>query len=268
MVPAIFGKCSAIGAPRGVKRLVLSACVAVLLAASVPAPHAAAETIRLDISNFPTWKELEGVRGVPQSSPRLSTLERWNAQSQPFVRITNESSSPMVGFKLDLKNWDAKIDAANQLYGPEQTSWKWHEALQAMTFQLKDPLLPGKAMVVRLTTAPKAGAENAYRMNQTLFSKADVSCTVHPSGGGVFNMFLDRGGRPFIFDNNGRPVGPGIETASVDLEKFPIKPDDTITPTGTSEDIPITPVPEPGALVLAASAAAIVAARAMRRRRV
>jgi hypothetical protein len=54
----------------------------------------------------------------------------------------------------------------------------------------------------------------------------------------------------------------------LDLQKYPIKPIDTITPTGVSEDIPIiTPVPEPGAFFLAASATAILAAQSMRRRR-
>lgn len=267
MFPATVGKCSAIVAPRGVRRLALAACAALLLVAVVPAPRASAEAIRLEISNFPVWKELEGVRGVPHSSVRLSTLERWNAQSQPYVRITNESNTPMVGFELDLKKWDAKIDSATLLYGPEQTSWQWQEQLQAATFQFKDPLLPGKALVVRLTTAPKAGVENKYRMNQTLFSPADINCMVSPAGGGVFNMFADRGDRPFIFDNTGRPVGPGIETATVDLQNFPIRPSDTITPSGTSENIPITPVPEPGTLLLAGTAAAIVAAKSMRRRR-
>lgn len=260
------GKRSAIDAVRGVGRRVLLVSAAILLALAGPTPRSQAEAIRLEISNFPTWKELEGVRGVPRPNLRLSTLERWNAQSQPYVRITNETNSPLVGFNIDLKNWDAKIDAANQLYGPEQSSWKWHEDLQAATFQLKDPLPPGKAMVMRLTTAPKAGLENKYRMNQTLFSAASVSCRVCPTGGGVFNMSLDRGEQPFIFDNAGRPIGPGIQTATIDLHKFPIKPLDTITPSGTSENIPITPVPEPAALLLAASAAAMLAVRAMRRR--
>lgn len=266
MFPSIFRKRSAIGALRGAKQVFWTACAVVLLA-TVPSAQGLAETIRLDISNFPNWKELQGVRGVPTAGLRLSTVERWNAQSQPYIRITNESSSPMVGFKLDLKNWDAKIAAVNTLYGPEQSSWKWQEDLQAAMFQLKDPLLPGKAMVVRLTTAPKAGVENKFRMNQTLLSPANVNCTVCPTGGGVFNMFLDQGGRPFIFDNTGRPIGPGIETALIDLQKYPVKPADTIAPTGTSENIPITPVPEPGALFLAASAAAMLMLKSMRRRR-
>jgi hypothetical protein len=265
MFSAIVGKCSAIDAVRRVGRGVLLACAAVLLTVAVPAHQALAEAIRLEISNFPTWKELEGVRGVPRSNLRLSTLERWNAQSQPYVRITNETNSPMVGFNLDLKNWDAKIDAAKQLYGPEQSSWKWQEDLQTATFQLKDPLLPGKAMVMRLTTAPKAGLENKYRMNQTLFSAASVSCMVSPAGGGIFNMFLDQGGQPFIFSDAGGPIGTGIQTATIDLQNFPIKPIDTIAPSGTSENIPITPVPEPGTLLLAVSAAAMIAVRAMRR---
>lgn len=268
MFPSIFGKCSAIGpAGGGRQRSSFLAFAAMVLAVAGPVPQALAEAIRLEISNFPVWKELEGVRGVPRGSARLSTLERWDAQSKPYVRITNESNSPLVGFKLDMQNWDARIATCNWLYGPDQASWKWSEDLQAGLFQLQDPLLPGKAMVVRLGTAPKAGAEKSYRMNQTLLSPAAVNCVVCPTGGGVFSMFLDRGDQPFIFDNTGRPIGPGIETAVLDLQKYPIQPMDTITPTGTSENIPITPVPEPGALFLAASAAAILAAQSMRRRR-
>ena len=104
-------------------------------------------------------------------------------------------------------------------------------------------------------------------MNQTLFSPAEVNCVVCPTGGGVFGMFLDRGDAPFIFDNTGRAVGPGIETLVLDLQKYPIKPTDTLTPSGTGETIPITPVPEPAGLLLAASAMALFAAvKACRRR--
>ena len=252
----------------GRRRAIWLSLAAILLAVAVPVPQAVAEAIRLEISNFPVWKELEGVRGVPRGSSRLSTLERWDAQSKPYVRITNETSSPVVGFKLDMGNWDARISSCNWLYGPDQASWKWNENLQAAMFQLTDPLLPGKAMVVRLGTASKPGVEANYRMNQTLFSPANVNCVVHPTGGGVFSAFLDKGDQPFVFDNAGRPVGPGIETAILDLQKYPIKPIDTIAPNGVSEDIPIiTPVPEPGAFFLAASAAAILAVQSMRRRR-
>ena len=144
---------------------------------------------------------------------------------------------------------------------------KWNPDLQAAMFQLEDPLLPGKSLVVRMNTAPKAGVEGKYRMNQTLFSPAAVNCVVCPTGGGVFGMFLDTGNKPFIFDNTGRPVGPGIQTATLDLQQYPIKPSDTLTPSGTGDTIPITPVPEPAGLFLAASAAAVLAAaKAVRRR--
>lgn len=249
----------------GARRGLWAAFAAVLIALTGPTPQASAEAIRLEISNFPVWKELEGVRGVPSGSSRLSTLERWDAQSKPYVRITNESTAPLVGFKLDMTNWHAKISGAT-FYDSDGT-FKWNADLQSAMFQLEDPLLPGKSLVVRMNTAPKSGVEGKYRMNQTLFSPAEINCVVCPTGGGVFGMFLDRGDAPFIFDDTGRPVGPGIETAVLDLQKYPIKPTDTLTPSGAGETIPITPVPEPAGLLLAASAMAVFAAvKACRRR--
>lgn len=252
MFPSNFGK--------------IVALAVMLLALAAPAQRASAETIRLEISNFPTWKELEGVRGVPRAGSRLSTLERWDAQSKPYVRITNESDAPLVGFKLDLSNWDARISSVRSLFGPAQTSWKWQDDLQAALVQLQDPLQPGMSMVMRFGTAPKAGAESRYRMNQTLFSPADVNCTVHPTGGAVFSMFLDSGNRPLAFNTMGLPAGPGVQTATLDLQKYPIQPTATLVPTGTFESIPITAVPEPSAVLLAASAAVAIAAQAMRLR--
>jgi hypothetical protein len=248
------------------RRPLWAAVAAFLLLVAVPVPRVLAEAIRLEISNFPAWKELEGVRGVPRLGSRTSTLERWDAQSKPYVRITNETESPLVGFRLDLSNWNAKISTCNWLYGSDGTL-KWNADLQAAMFELEDALLPGKSLVVRLNTAPKAGVVGQYRMNQTLFSPAAVNCLVCPTGGGVFDMSLNRGDQPFIFDNTGRPVGPGIQTTALDLQQYPIKPTDTITPSGTGETITITPVPEPTALFLAASAAAMFAvAKAVRRR--
>jgi hypothetical protein len=231
----------------------------------LPVSPVFAEAIRLEISNFPVWKELEGVRGVPRLGARTSTLERWDAQSKPYVRITNDTTAPLVGFKLDMTDWQAKISGAT--FYDSDGKFKWNADLQAAMFQLEDPLLPGKTLVVRMNTAPKSGIEGKYRMNQTLFSPAVVNCVVCPTGGGVFGMFLDRGDKPFIFDDTGRAVGPGIQNVVLDLQKYPIKPTDTLTPTGTEETIPITPVPEPASLLLAASAAAALAAAQTIRRR-
>lgn len=266
-----LGKSSAIGPCGGswqrARFLAFQALAAALLAVAAPAQLTLAEAIRLEISNFPTWKELQGVRGVPRASARLSNTERWDAQSKPYVRIANESSSPLVGFKLDLSNWDARISAVRPLFGPTQASWTWQDDLQAAMVQFENPLMPGESMVVRLGTAPKAGVENRYRMNQTLFSPASLDRLVSPTGGAVFSMFIDTGSGPFIFDNAGRPVGSGIQTVMLDLQKHPIQPMDLLTPAGASESIQIAPVPEPGAFFLAALAAATMALKSMCRRR-
>jgi hypothetical protein len=70
------------------------------------------------------------------------------------------------------------------------------------------------------------------------------------------------------YDNTGKAVGPTISTGVLDLEDYPVTPSTLLNPIGVVEPVTITPVPEPGTVALAASAAAVLAATMIRRRRI
>jgi hypothetical protein len=230
---------------------------------------AVAGTINIQLSNFPNWSELSGVQGIPSSVAGLSTLQRMNAESRPYLRVKNESTAPLVGFQMDMSNWDAMITSVTWLAPlPTQSTWNWNEASKSAYFQLLDPLLPGQSLFLRLGTAAQTGsAGSTYCMNQTLFSPGDISCVVRPTGGAVFNLFANTGSGPVTYDNTGKAVGPTISTGVLDLQNYPVTPSSLLNPIGTVEPVIITPVPEPGTVALAVSAAAVLAATMIRRRR-
>jgi hypothetical protein len=230
---------------------------------------AVAGTINIQLSNFPTWAELSGLQGVPRSTSGLSTLQRMDAASRPYLRVENNSTAPLVGFQMDMSNWNAMIKSVDWLVPlPTQSTWNWHEASTSAFFQLRDPLLPGDALIVRLGTAAQTGNAGNYLMNQTLFSPCDISCTVSPTGGAVFNLFANTGSGPVTYDSTGKAVGPTISTGVLDLEDYPVTTSTLLNPIGIEEPVTITPVPEPGTVALAASAAAVLAATMIRRRRI
>ncbi|MEI8228408.1 MAG: PEP-CTERM sorting domain-containing protein [Planctomycetota bacterium] len=230
---------------------------------------AVAGTINIQLSNFPTWEELSGVQGIPRSASGLSTLQRMDAASRPYLRVENNSTAPLVGFQMDMSDWNAKITSVTWLVPlPTQSTWDWYEASTSAFFQLRDPLLPGDALIVRLGTAAQTGEAGTYTMNQTLFCPGDISCTVCPTGGVVFKLFANTGSGPVTYDNTGKAVGPTISTGVLDLEDYPVTPSRLLSPIGIVEPVTITPVPEPGTVALAASAAAVLAATMIRRRRI
>lgn len=260
------------GMPRPTERAagvrLVGGLLAAVLTLLVSGPPAVAETINIQLSNFPTWEELSGVQGIPRSPSELSTLQRMDAESQPYLRVENNSTAPLVGFQMDMSDWSSMITSITWLTPlPTQSTWNWHEASKSAFFQLLDPLLPGDALIVRLGTAAQTGEAGTYTMNQTLFSPGDISCTVCPTGGAIFNLFANTGAGPVTYDSTGKAVGPTISTGVLDLEDYPVTPSSLLSRTGVTEPVTITPVPEPGTVALAASAAAVLAAAVFRRRR-
>ena len=230
---------------------------------------AVAGTINIQLSNFPTWEELSGVQGIPRSASGLSTLQRMDAASQPYLRVKNESTAPLVGFQMDMSDWTSMITSVTWLAPlPTRSTWNWHEASTSAFFQLLDPLLPGDALIVRLGTEAQIGEAMTYTMNQTLFSPGDISPIICPTGGVCFNLFVNTGSGPVTYDSTGKAIGPTISTGVLDLEDYPVTPSTLLNPIGVVEPVTITPVPEPGTVALAASAAAVLAATMIRRRRI
>ena len=192
-----------------------------------------------------------------------------DAASQPYLRVKNESTAPLVGFQMDMSDWTSMITSVTWLAPlPTRSTWNWHEASTSAFFQLLDPLLPGDALIVRLGTEAQTGEAMTYTMNQTLFSPGDISPILSPTGGVVFNLFANTGSGPVTYDSTGKAIGPTISTGVLDLEDYPVTPSTLLNPIGVVEPVTITPVPEPGTVALAASAAAVLAATMIRRRRI
>ena len=230
---------------------------------------AVAGTINIQLSNFPTWEELSGVQGIPRSASGLSTLQRMDAASRPYLRVENNSTAPLAGFQMDMSDWTSMITSVTWLAPlPTRSTWNWHEASTSAFFQLLDPLLPGDALIVRLGTEAQIGEAMTYTMNQTLFSPGDISPILCPTGGVCFNLFVNTGSGPVTYDSTGKAIGPTISTGVLDLEDYPVTPSTLLNPIGVVEPVTITPVPEPGTVALAASAAAVLAATMIRRRRI
>jgi hypothetical protein len=249
-------------------RLVVGLLTAFLTLVDSGSP-AVAGTINIQLSNFPTWEELSGVQGIPRSASGLSTLQRMDAASQPYLRVENNSTAPLVGFQMDMSDWTSMITSVTWLVPlPTRSTWNWHEASTSAFFQLLDPLLPGDALIVRLGTEAQIGEAMTYTMNQTLFSPGDISPILSPTGGVVFNLFANTGSGPVTYDSTGKAIGPTISTGVLDLEDYPVTPSTLLSPIGVEEPVTITPVPEPGTVALAASAAAVLAATMIRRRRI
>jgi hypothetical protein len=214
--------------------------------------EAVAGTIDIQISNFPNWSDFSGVR--PPSVLGLSTLQRMNALSRPYIRIKNDSLSPLVGFQMDMSNWSSMITSVTWMSPlPTVSTWNWEESSRSAFFQLRDSLLPGQALFLRIGTAAQAGKADSYYMNQTLLSPGEISCFIQPTGGAVFNLFANTGLGPVHYDSYGKAVGPTIFTGVLDLQNYPVSPETLMSPSGTVSEV-VIPVPEPSAFILLGSA--------------
>ncbi|MEI6239065.1 MAG: hypothetical protein WCR51_01615 [Planctomycetia bacterium] len=249
-----------------------------------PCLRAQAETLtsaayRIDIANNLVWYDNQGQPIVQATASRLSVLQRWNLQSQPNVRITNTSSDiSLVGVQLDLSNSASKIISCTWLETPGQADWNWNDSTASAYFQFLDPIAPGGVVSMRLGTAARtsdpsgimlasSGANLTYTMNQSFFHPCIAGCVDTNMGYGEFTVFSRPASdtAPPVFDPTGLPVGDTIVQQTVNLGDYPLTSADINDPaSGTST---IVPVPEPHTIALAASAAAVVAARFLGRRR-
>ena len=255
-------------------RIALSAVALSAAWLALPPPQAAAESIKVQISNFPTWKEVQGkdVVSTSYSTERLSVLERMQITSRPYVRIENNTSRDVVGVQIDMRNWNAMISAVDWIYTPVdgiQPTWSWNETSQSAFFQFgANPLTFGQAVVMRLGTAPKTGtASVSYNANQTLLSPSSLTCWTNNTGGVCFDVFTNKPGAGFQYNSIGRPVGPGIASTDCLCTEGNLVDIATLRdPDGITMEC-VVPVPEPGTVVMAASAAAVLALSGLRRLR-
>lgn len=234
---------------------------------------------RIDIANNLVWYDNQGQPIVQATASRLSVIERWNLQSQPNVRITNTSSDiSLVGVQLDLSNSAAKIISCTWLDTPRAADWNWNDASASAFFQFHDPIAPGGVVSMRLGTAARttqpsglviasSGLPLRYSMNQAFFHPTiDAGCIYTNASYGAFTVFSRPASQttPPVFDPAGVPVGPDIMQQTVSLGDYPLTGAEIADPaTGAST---VVPVPEPHTIALAASAAAVAAARLFRRR--
>jgi hypothetical protein len=104
-------------------------------------------------------------------------------------------------------------------------------------------------------------------MNQAFFHPTiDAGCIDTNASHGAFTVFSRPASEttPPVFDPAGVPIGPDIMQQTVSLGDYPLTGAEIADPaTGAST---VVPVPEPHTIALAASAAAVAAARLFRRR--
>jgi hypothetical protein len=262
------------------RRLGRGASFAVALAGLLLAgqPQAAAESIKVQVSNFPSadkWPELKGISGIRQSPPGffgLTYAEKMQIVSRPYVRIENASSREIVGVQMDMENWSAKIESFELISAPVdgfQTQFSWSDAKQSAFFSFDaNPLTRGQAVIMRMSTGAKTtpGAP-VYSENQTLFSPATLDCVTN-TGGVCFDVFTNKPGTSFAYDATQLQF-TGSEIATTDClctENNAVNIATLEDPAGV-EMTCVVPVPEPGAVVMAASAAAVLALSCLHRRR-
>lgn len=249
-----------------------------------PAPRVQAESLtsaayRIDIANNLVWYDNQGQPIVQATASRLSVLQRWNLQSQPNVRITNTSSDiSLVGVQLDLSNSAAKIISCTWLETPGDADWNWNDATASAYFQFHDPIAPGGVVSMRLATAARSsgptglvmassGAALSYSMNQTFFHPSVDAGIATNASYGEFTVFS----RPASdrmspqFNARGLPIGDDITQQTVNLGDYPLDAAEIADLAGGASTV--VAVPEPQTVGLAASAAAILAARLVVRRR-
>lgn len=193
-----------------------------------------------------------------------SVLEQWIDESRPFVRITNTSSNPalnLFGAQLDLTQSASQVTACQWVEGlgaPEQT-WNWNADATSAFFQFRTPLAPGESVLMRLSTAPRPGMEELYTQNQQLFHPVLGNCLCSENYGSI-DVFTQVVGSPapVNFLPSGKPSGPGLITITTPLDQ-PLTPSQITDPSTVIDTPVIVPVPEPSAVVLAASAAVLLA---------
>lgn len=223
---------------------------------------------KLEISNAYIGLLGESPRSTPSFFGGGSVLQQLVESSKPYVRITNVSIDPkvkLIGAQLNLADSGSIITACEWISGvtDPKPGWNWNAEKASAFFQFHKPLGPGETILMRLSTAPRPGMEMQYKQNQTLFHPAIGNCVDSSLNYATVELFSQplASVQPPSYDPSGAPQAPDKITSVTPLDT-PLTPSQIENP--SSVVITPVPVPEPDTIVLAASAAAMLAFAARR----
>lgn len=228
-----------------------------------------AQSFKLEIASNLTWLDNRNDPVVKVLSGQQNFFDRMVANANPYLRITNLSDhSRIVGAQLNLTKSSAKIVDCEWVDKPGDASWFWDsESLPDHAhFQFIDPILPGKSVSMRLSTADR---NDGYTMWQNLFQPGETPLGDSEEYGVVSLLVHESLSRQQIqFDVKGNPINIAV------IDPPPTYDLSTVartTYTATDEyafqsTVTIQPVPEPAAYVSVLAAVASIAGwRSLRR---
>lgn len=252
--------------------LVFAACCRSVAVADVISQ----QSYRLEIATNLAWLDNQEDPIVRVLAGQQNFFDRMVANANPYLRITNLSDhTRLVGAQLNLSKSSAKVVDCEWLEKPGEAAWFWDTTTlpEHAHFQFIDPILPGKSVSMRISTAAR---EDGYTMWQNLFQTGDT-----PFGEtaeyGVMSLLVEESvsSQQVQFDAKGHPLG-------VNLLSTPLVYDLSAVPRTTynafgelnqfgeyalQTNLEIQAVPEPSAYVTAAAALATLAIwRGARRR--
>jgi hypothetical protein len=260
----------------------ISAALATLLAfvaccrSSAVADVISQQSYKLEIATNLAWLDNRDDPIVRILASQQSSFDRMVAQSKPYLRITNLSDhTRLVGAQLDLTKSSARIVDCEWVEKPGEADWFWDTTTlpEHAHFQFIDPILPGKSVSMRISTAAR---DDGYTMWQNLFQTGET-----PFGEteqyGKLSLLVEESvsSQQVQFDAKGHPIG-------VNLLDTPLVYDLSTVPRTTynafgevnepgeyalQTNLEIQAVPEPSAFVTAGAALATLAIwRGVRRR--
>jgi hypothetical protein len=260
----------------------ISAALATLLAfaaccrSSAVADVISQQSYRLEIATNLTWLDNRDDPIVRVLASQQNFFDRMVANANPYLRITNLSDhTRLVGAQLNLAKSSAKIVDVEWLEKPGEAAWFWDTTTlpEHAHFQFIDPVLPGKSVSMRLSTAAR---DDGYTMWQNLFQTGET-----PFGEtedyGVMSLLVEEtlSRQQVQFDDKGHPLNVNLLATPLvyDLNTVPRTTYNALGEVNASSEyalqtsLEIQAVPEPSAYVTAGAALATLAMWRSARRR-
>lgn len=236
------------------KVLAFAACCG----SSAVADVVSAQSYKLEIATNLVWLDNRSDPVVKVLNGQQNFFDRLVANANPFMRITNLSDQTrLVGAKLNLAKSSAKVVDCEWVEKPGDASWLWDT--DSAHFQFIDPILPGKSVSMRLSTADR---NDGYTMWQNLFQPGETPLGDSEEYGIMSLLVHESLSRQQIqFDIKGNPIGIAVidPPPTYDLSTVPRTTYSAIDEYALQTTATIQPVPEPAAYVSVLAALASIA---------
>lgn len=224
-----------------------------------------ASSYKLEIATNLVWLDNRSNPVVRVLNGQQNFFDRMVAQANPYLRITNLSDQTrLVGAQLNLAKSSAKVVDCEWVEKPGDASWFWDT--DSAHFQFKDPILPGKSVSMRITTADR---NDGYTMWQNLFQPGDVPFGQIEEYGVVSLLVHESLSRQQVqFHLSGNPINIAVvdPPLTYNLSTVPRTTYTAIDEYALQTTATIQPVPEPSAYVSVLAALASIAGwRSLRR---